>query len=313
MEVSDYIQVKNHQLNLYRKIPFYYETAGGSFALYKPIGVTLSEMRIRYRMLPKKLFMKRKNKVEAIQEVQSEFNREIKKCLKQNDLLKVRETVQNIVHVTLEEPVTGSLEGLGPTVNILVGEVTRNRDIVKILFDLTSNDYTTTRHSVNVMALALGYGRYVNFDKHKMKVLGLSALLHDVGKMRIDTELLKAPRRLTENEFNEVKKHPTKGFNILAGCRFANSEIRTAALEHHEKLDGTGYPDQKTDISEFGQIVAIIDCYEALTNDERVYRTAVDPLRALEVIRAEIVDAGKFSRAIFKNFARSLVSLYSPP
>lgn len=313
METSDYIQVKSSQLNLYRKIPFYYETASGSFALYKPVGVTLSEMRIRYRMLPKKLFIKRKNKVEAIQEVQSEFNREIKKCLKENDLLKVRGMVQNIVHVTLEEPVTGSLEGLGPTVNILVGEVTRNRDIVKILFDLTSSDYTTTRHSVNVMALALGYGKYVNFDKHKMKVLGLSALLHDVGKMRINMELLKAPRKLTEDEFNEIKKHPMKGFNILAGCKFANTEIRTAALEHHEKLDGTGYPDQKTDISEFGQIVAIIDCYEALTNDERVYRTAVNPLNALEVIRAEIVDAGKFSRTIFKNFARSLVSLYGPP
>ena len=69
METSDYIQVKSSQLNLYRKIPFYYETASGSFALYKPVGVTLSEMRIRYRMLPKKLFIKRKNKVEAIQEV----------------------------------------------------------------------------------------------------------------------------------------------------------------------------------------------------------------------------------------------------
>ena len=75
MEPSEYIPVKTSQLNLYRKIPFYYETPGGGFALYKPIGVTLSEMRIRYRMLPKRLYIKRKNKVEAIQEVQSEFNR----------------------------------------------------------------------------------------------------------------------------------------------------------------------------------------------------------------------------------------------
>jgi len=309
---ADFIQVKSSNLNLYRKVPFYFEKRHGDFALYKPIGVTLSEMRIRERMHPKKLFIKRKNKIEAIQEAQTEYNREIKKCLLENDFIKVRGIVQDIVQTTLEEPVTGSLEGVSTTVNILVGEVARNRDIVKILFDLTSKDYTTTRHSVNVMALALGYANHVNFDKQKKKVLGISALLHDVGKARINTEILKSPRKLTDSEFHEIKKHTTKGFNILGTCKFSNSEIKTTALEHHEKLDGSGYPDQKTDISEFAQIVAIIDCYEALTNDERVYRRAADPLSALKTIQTEIVDTGKFSSNIFKNFAYSLLKIYSP-
>jgi len=194
----------------------------------------------------------------------------------------------------------------------LVREVTNNREVVKVLLDLTSKDYTTTVHSVNVMALAMGYAEYVNLEKHKKKVLGLSALLHDVGKTRISTDLLKAARKLTDDEFHEIKKHTTKGFNILNTCRFGNSEIKTTALEHHEKLDGSGYPDHKTDISEFAQIVAIIDCYEALTNDERVYRKAIYPLGALKTIQTEIVDAGKFSRGIFKNFARSLLNIYSP-
>lgn len=309
---ADFIQVKSSNLNLYRKVPFYFEKRHGDFALYKPIGVTLSEMRIRERMHPKKLFIKRKNKIEAIQEAQTEYNREIKKCLLENDFIKVRGIVQDIVQTTLDEPVTGSLEGVSTTVNILVGEVARNRDIVKILFDLTSKDYTTTRHSVNVMALALGYANHVNFDKQKKKVLGISALLHDVGKARINSEILKSPRKLTDSEFHEIKKHTTKGFNILGTCKFSNSEIKTTALEHHEKLDGSGYPDQKTDISEFAQIVAIIDCYEALTNDERVYRRAADPLSALKTIQTEIVDTGKFSSNIFKNFAYSLLKIYSP-
>jgi putative nucleotidyltransferase with HDIG domain len=309
---ADFIQVKSSNLNLYRKVPFYFENRHGDFALYKPIGVTLSEMRIRERMHPKKLYIKRKNKIEAIQEIQTEYNREIKMCLRENDLIKVRGIVQDIVQTTLDEPVTGSLEGVSTTVNILVGEVARNRDIVKILFDLTSKDYTTTRHSVNVMALALGYANHVNFDQQKKKVLGISALLHDVGKARINTEILKSPRKLTDSEFHEIKKHTTKGFNILGTCKFSNSEIKTTALEHHEKLDGSGYPDQKTDISEFAQIVAIIDCYEALTNDERVYRRAADPLSALKTIQTEIVDTGKFSSNIFKNFAYSLLKIYSP-
>jgi putative nucleotidyltransferase with HDIG domain len=308
---TDYIQIKSSNLDHYRKVPFYFENNHGEFALYKPVGVTLSEMRIRERMHPNKLYIKRKNKIEAIQEVQSEYNREIRKCLRENNLVKVRDVVQNIVQTTLDEPVTGSLEGVSSTVNILVGEVTKNRNIVKVLFDLTSKDYTTTRHSVNVMALAIGYANHVNLDKQKSKVLGVSALLHDVGKTRVNTEILKSSKKLTDEEFHEIKKHTTKGFNILSTCKFANSEIRTTALEHHEKLDGSGYPDQKTNISEFAQIVAIIDCYEALTNDERVYRQAVDPLGALEIIRTDIVDAGKFSRNIFKNFAYSLLKIYT--
>jgi len=308
---TDYIQVKSSNLDLYRKVPFYFENNQGEFSLYKPVGVTLSEMRIRERMHPKVLYIKRKNKIEAIQEVQSGYNQEIKKCIAENDLEKVRGVVQTIVQTSLEEPVTGSLEGVSKTVNILVGEVTRNKDIVRVLFDMTSKDYTTTRHSVNVMALALGYANQVNFSKQRAKVLGTAALLHDVGKTRIKTDILKLPRKLTDDEFHEVKKHTTKGFNILGTCKFRNSEIKTTALEHHEKLDGSGYPDQKTNISEFAQIVAIIDCYEALTNDERVYRKAADPLGALKTIQTEIVDAGKFSRNIFKDFAYSLLKVYN--
>jgi putative nucleotidyltransferase with HDIG domain len=309
---TDFIQVKSSNLNLYRKVPFYFENRQGHYALYKPIGVTLGEMRIRERMHPKKLYIKRKNKIEAIQEVQSEYNQEIKKCLREKDFTKVRNIVQNIVQITLDEPITGSLEGVSTTVNILVGEVAKNRDIVKVLLDLTNKDHTTTRHSVNVMALALGFANHVNFDKQKKKILGISALLHDVGKSRINTEILNSPHKLSDGEFHEMKKHTTKGFNILSTCKFSNSEIRTTALEHHEKLDGSGYPDQKKDISEFAQIVGIVDCYEALTNDERLYRKAVDPLAALKTIQTEIVDKGKFSRNIFKVFAYSLLKIYSP-
>jgi len=88
---TDFIRVKSSHLDLYRKVPFYFENSQGEFALYKPVDVTLSEMRIRERLHPEKLYIKRKNKIEAIQEVQTEYNREIKRCLKENDLVKVRD------------------------------------------------------------------------------------------------------------------------------------------------------------------------------------------------------------------------------
>jgi len=155
------------------------------------------------------------------------------------------------------------------------------------------------------MALVLGYAFFVSSSLAEKKVLGLSALLHDVGKTKIDTELLKASRRLTDEDFKELQRHTVLGFNILDNCKFGSSEVKFAALHHHERIDGSGYPNRITRISNISQIVSFIDCYEALTNDDRPYRRAMDPLKALELIKND-VEAKKFNRNIFKKFAYSL-------
>ena len=83
----------------------------------------------------------------------------------------------------------------------------------------------------------------------------------------IDQRILKAPRLLTEDEFIVMKRHTVHGFNILNQCKFSEKQIAICALEHHEKIDGSGYPNHKTKISQAAKIIGIIDCYEALTND----------------------------------------------
>ena len=308
---AEFAMIKSSHFFAYEKFPLYYQAVNGDFVLYKPAGTTLIDMRIREQLLPKKLYIQKKNKIGAVQEIQKAFNSQLTQSIQQNDLKKVRNIVQNVVMVTLEEPASGSIEGIKETVDILVSEYTKDFNVIKSLMDLTANDYTTVLHSVNVMALALGYASYVNYDGGKKKILGLAALLHDVGKVRIKTELLQAPRQLTNEEFKEVQQHTIKGFNILDNCKFANVEIKMTALQHHEKLDGSGYPLHTTNIEEFAQIVSIIDCYEALTNDDRLYRKSMTPLNALEVIQAEIVDTGKFSKELFKNFAHLLLRFYN--
>jgi len=310
---NEFIFVKNSLLYFYRKVPLYYYADNGKCLLYKPAGITLKEMRIKEKLLPKKLYIKQKSKVDAIKEVQQGYNSELKDSIKHNDFNSIRSILHNIVEATFEEPISGSLEGIKDTVNILVDEYTENFDILIRLLDLTVRDYTTFIHSVNVMAMALSYASYVNFGLSQKKLLGLSALLHDIGKARINKDLLTAPRKLNEEEFMEIQKHTVIGYNILRECQFGNDKIKTTALQHHEKLDGSGYPSGSTNIDEFAQIVAIIDCYEALTNYERVYRNAMKPLSALELIQSEIVDAGKFSRQIFKDFAYSLLQFYNSP
>jgi putative nucleotidyltransferase with HDIG domain len=207
---------------------------------------------------------------------------------------------------TLTEPRSGSLEGVSETIDILVSDYSRESDIIENLLKVSSKDYTTVLHSINVMAFALGFAAHAGFDPYEMKILGLAALLHDVGKTKINPEILQAARKLTAEEFEEMKKHTVIGFNILDKCQFSDKRIKFAALDHHEKLDGKGYPNGKSSLPEFAQILGLIDCYEALTNDDRPYRSAMAPLNALKLIKEDVF-ASKLNVSIFEKFAYCLL------
>ena len=263
-------------------------------------------MRIKRGLHPRRLFIKRSDKIRGIREVQKAFNLKLKEDIKTQKPENVKKTIINLVDETFTEPISGSLEGIATTVNILVSDFANESKIIKNLLFVSENDYTTALHSVNVMALAIGYASHENYSLAEKKILGVSALLHDVGKAQIDPDILKTPKRLSDEEFKQMQKHTIIGHQILRNCRFADQQIMNTALQHHEKKDGSGYPNGSTDISRMAQIVAIIDCYEALTNDDRPYRSASEPLKALTIIKDD-VEAGKFNKKIFEKFAYSLL------
>ena len=305
----EFILARKFQLQYYRHVPLFYRTNGEKYVLYKRSGETLSEMRIEKEAHPAQLFIHRQDKIRGIQETQQAFNTQLQSQIDAGEPAKVRETISHIVEETLAEPRSGSLEGLSATVRILVQDYTRDSQILKNLLDVSASDYTTVIHSINVMALVLAYANSVDFTPAQKKVLAISALLHDVGKTKIDPGILKAERQLTDDEFKRMQRHTILGHDILARCRFAESDIKKTALQHHEKLDGHGYPHGLRDISEPAQIIGLIDCYEALTNDDRPYRNAMEPLKALELLRDDVM-AGKFSKKKFAHFANSLVGMY---
>lgn len=307
----EFILARKFQLQYYRYVPLFYRTNGEKYVLYKQAGETLSEMRIEEGAHPAQLFIHRRDKIRGIQETQQAFNTQLQAQIAAGEPAKVRETISHIVEETLAEPRSGSLEGLSATVRILVQDYTRDSQIIKNLVDVSASDYTTVIHSINVMALVLAYANSVDFTPAQKKVLAISALLHDVGKTRIDPAILKAERQLTDEEFTRMQRHTLLGHDILNRCRFAEHDIKKTALQHHEKLDGRGYPHGLRDISEPAQIIGLIDCYEALTNDDRPYRNAMEPLKALELLRDDVM-AGKFSKKKFANFANSLVGMYQP-
>jgi putative nucleotidyltransferase with HDIG domain len=301
-----YIPARTTQLNYYKCVPLYVQGKRQKFVLYKPTGMRLHDMRVTQGFHPKKLYIKHTDKTAGIQEAQKVFNQHLKENIQSNKPEKIRETLVNIMEETLTEPRSGSLEGVSDTVNIVVDEYIQNNDVIKNLVDMSAKDYTTALHSVNLMALVLGYAAYADYSLPQQKLMGLCALLHDVGKTKINTDLLTAPKRLTDEEFMEMQRHTTMGFNILSNCKFESREIKITALQHHERIDGSGYPNQLRQVSEVSQIIGFIDCYEALTSDDRPYRNSLDPLKALMLIKKD-VEAGKFDKNIFEKFAYSLL------
>jgi len=309
MNTGNYIQARQSQLRFYKDVELYTRVEDKGFVLYKRAGITLSEMRLDQGVHPENLYIRRGDKLKGLQEAQKGFNSELATYIKLENPKKITETVNNIVSETLTEPRSGSLEGVSDTVGFLVSDYVKESDVIENLLNLSYTDYSVVLHSINVMAFALGFAFHMNYSKEQARELGLCALLHDVGKTKINPHILAAPRRLTDQEFEEIKSHPVIGFTLLKECKFASKNIGLAALEHHEKTDGSGYPQGKSRISEHAKIIGLIDCYEALTTDDRPYREAMVPFETLNEIIGNEVRAGKFDKDIFAEFVRSLGSM----
>lgn len=305
MTRQNYIRVRNSQLNYYKKVALFYQSGADVFGLYKPAGTSLSEMRISQQQHPA-LYIQEGDRINAIKEIQEAFNKHIADSLETGNALKVKATLCDLVEETLAEPRSGTLQVLPQTVDSLIAGYSKRPDILKTFASMSFKDYTTVIHSVNVMALTLGFCFHANFPIQKTRKLGLSALLHDVGKTEIPSEILQAPRRLTDDEFKVMKTHSSIGYDIIRQKNKIGGEVALGALEHHEKLDGSGYPRGTRNISFVGQLLGIIDCYEALTNEDRPYRRARQPLETLKFLK-EDVEASKFNRNIFEKFCYSLI------
>lgn len=300
-----YIPVKSSRIRYYVRVPLYFETAPNVFQLYKPVGMEITEIRFREGMHPR-LFIQQADRLEAIREVHKGFNLSIARSIEAGDVRAVKSTLCDLVAETLTEPRAKTLQTLPATIDILVSGYSKQPAILRTFATIANKDYSTVIHSVNVMALTLSYAFFTGLCLRETKRLGLAALLHDVGKTELPSEILSAPRKLTENEFEVVKSHPTIGGQLIREINRLSEDIALGALEHHERLDGSGYPRGIKKISFTGQLIGIIDCYEALTNEERPYRRARDPMDTLKLLKKD-VEAGKFNRNIFEKFCYSLI------
>ncbi|MCD7824619.1 MAG: HD-GYP domain-containing protein [Clostridiaceae bacterium] len=159
------------------------------------------------------------------------------------------------------------------------------------LFDmlqcLRGFDDMTYMHSMNVALICSVIGTWLGLEKDELNVLVLSGLLHDIGKLKIPPEVISKPGKLTDAEFEQIRSHPKLGYDILRSKDLDN-RIKLAALQHHERYDGSGYPRHLTgpEISNFSSVVAIADVYDAMTSN-RIYRKGICPFKVIATFERE--------------------------
>lgn len=187
-----------------------------------------------------------------------------------------------------------------------------SRNTIVELFDMihqmhSLND-TVYAHCVNVALISRMIGRWLHLDQNDLDVLTCCGLFHDIGKLAIPDEILNKPGKLTDEEFALIKSHPKTGYDMLRKQDIDN-RIKQAALMHHERYDGSGYPNQLTSefLSDFSTIIAIADVYDAMTA-ARSYREPLCPFQVIE--KFEIEGFQKYHTKYIYVFLHNIASTY---
>jgi len=151
----------------------------------------------------------------------------------------------------------------------MVDEIVASHELKITTHDLRTYDDYTYRHSVNVTAIAVAIGRLMHYDKVELRKLAEGALVHDIGKMKIPDTILNKEGPLNTEERDIVRKHPIWGFEILKEKTTTSPIIWGIARQHHETIDGKGYPDKRSgdDIHPWARILSIADIWDALRSD----------------------------------------------
>ncbi|WP_019638360.1 HD-GYP domain-containing protein [Paenibacillus fonticola] len=186
--------------------------------------------------------------------------------------------VKGLVYPYLGKTFSGLVESI-------MDDLSSREDAMIMMMNINSIDHYLYRHSLNVCIYTILLGQVHGYSKNELTLLGLGALLHDIGKTKLPLELLTKPDRLTDAEYEQVKKHAEIGFKMLKDEPGIPLISAHCAYQHHERLNGSGYPRgiKGDEISEFARWIAITDSYDAMTT-HRVYRQAMLPHQALEVL-----------------------------
>jgi len=189
------------------------------------------------------------------------------------------------VLIGAQEATTPEGDNVLPFVGAIVDNVLADGNVMLGLTGLRAHDTYTHAHSVNVCILSSLIGRGLGLTRAELVSMGTGAILHDLGKVFIDNHLLAKGGPLTAEEFSLIRQHTESGYAALLEGAFMEPAAAATVLQHHERLDGTGYPNglRDADLGLFSRIVAVADVFDALSND-RPYRPAYSPEKCLHIL-----------------------------
>ncbi len=194
------------------------------------------------------------------------------------------EAIKDVVQsVHLDKAI--STRRLNNVVQTIVDNVLDNRDALMGLTSLKMYDEYTFAHSVNTSILAISLGTFLSFEKPQIAALGIAAMLHDIGKVRVPVEIINKPAKLTEEEWEAVRRHPVEGALIASSIPGVTKLAMVSAFEHHQH-GATGYPHVETAVHPhlFSQIVSLADSYEALTAARVYYSVQMPSDQAIRIL-----------------------------
>lgn len=198
------------------------------------------------------------------------------------------ETAKLTVAEILEQARTSkplNAKAVEQVVTACVESILRNPHALLWMAKIKHEDQYTLEHCLNVSILAVAFGRHLRLPKEDLVKLGVGGMLHDIGKMRVPEEILNKPDKLDDDEFEIVKTHAEEGRKLLMKAEGTLSSAIDMAINHHERVDGKGYPRGlfAYDLSSYSRIIAIVDAFDAMTSD-RCYASARSTLDALKEI-----------------------------
>lgn len=182
--------------------------------------------------------------------------------------------------------------------------------VIEYLYDIRLHSDYTFQHSLNVAIITGILGKWRNYRGKALKNLIFAGLLHDIGKLSIPLTVLDKPSKLSCGEFEVIKQHSQAGYRLVEACDLIPDSAKLGILQHHERLDGSGYPYGTTGggIHDFAKIIAVADIYDAMTSD-RAYRRRLTPLSALEAISEQMYE--KLETGICMTFLDNMRDFHS--
>jgi putative nucleotidyltransferase with HDIG domain len=207
---------------------------------------------------------------------------------KSNGLYKNAKSLQGKILEQIKQEKSLAVTDVQRTTDAIVDSIFRNQDALTCMSRLKTKDSYLIEHSLNVSILMAVFATHLNMDKRIIQEVALGAFLHDIGKVLIPKDILNKRSVLTKQEENIMRSHVALGLKVLEDTPSVSHIAMQMVREHHERLDGSGYPNQLKgeQISKYGRMIAIIDSYDAMTC-ERPYKKSVHPINAFKALIAE--------------------------